>query len=253
MLESIWNKSKEVYEVVCNECGKVVAEYDEEYAKEYPNSCEKWLDEYELHHNSYECTPEVQEKYTHEIICDKCGEVLGECSLEYMQNNPSGYDMWKEQVLTEHEIYCPESEYQPWDETLLKGKSHFDKEWELIVHHSWFCSSGTIYEQENYYIRWGTGGIDSNDIDIILEEWSIALIEITKRIYKELNLNQDKIMLYDLLASIPDEIAAVIEYELRMKNLLNKEYKVKWYGELMRFEKYRVVKEVIEEEIIEEA
>jgi len=245
--------------ITCPDCNKVIAQLEEDYVRNNPNASDMYIEQLLREHRSNDknCPAYSGEL---EICCPHCGEVLATYSEDYAYNNPNGFDMWQDQLLTEHSINCPENdEYQPYDESLLKGKTHFGKEWELIAHHSWFCSSGTIYEQENYHIRWGKGGIDSNDIDIILEEWSIALIEITTRIYKELN-QENKAILHDILATIPDELASAIEYELRMKNLLNEEYKVKWYGELMRFDLYRVgksrrlrrrKKEI--EEIIEEA
>ena len=230
-----WNKDKEIYEIICEHCGEILATADEDYVRNYPNSCETWVDELSIEHESRGCLPEIQEERTHEIVCPDCGEVLATYDEDYAYHNPNGLEMWKGQLLTEHSVECPaNNEYKSWNELLLQGVTHFGKEWELICHHSWFASSGNIYPQETYSVSWGKGGVESNSLEEILEAWSIALLDAAKAVYEKLGGDTD------VLAALIEGFTDAAQYEAAKKGLLESGYTIQWRGELMAFQPKRI-------------
>jgi len=241
MLKSVWNEERKEYEVICSECGEVVTTYDAEYASNYPNSCDKWLEELEIRHNSYDCLPEVREEYTETVVCPDCGEVLGECSYEYFLNNPNGYGIWADQLQEQHEPYCKANpdyeEYESETELILEGETTFGRKYKIYKEK---CYHITKNEKElyttYYWVKFEKGEVNSNNKNEILEEWNRSFNEIVEKIPEAKN---DLIEIF----TYKNEL---IEKELRKKGLIGRKEEVVYNGDKF------VIKELEYEKIIEE-
>ena len=88
----------------CNHCNQIYAEYGEDYAKEWPNSCSTWLEE--QHRKHLDDCPEYDN--TLQCTCEDCGEVLTTYSATYAYENPNACASWLGQLQREHsERECP--------------------------------------------------------------------------------------------------------------------------------------------------
>ena len=239
------------YDAICEACGSVLAEnISEEYVVNNPNACDKWLDELYTSHISEDSSCPDYEEY--EIVCDKCGEVLGTYSPEYAMKYPNSLDKWEAQLLAQHELECPHSDIQPDEPKLLiKGKLDLDgieKEFEIWEVYSLHSHFDTIYQTEHYKTKWGKGGVDSMDKEKIIKVWESAV----NNFIKANNLEPEDGWL------LATESFLTLNYELSKKDLLKeneeleyefsyKENKINYFLKEKELINYGEIDEIVEE------
>ncbi|WP_456470025.1 hypothetical protein [Caminibacter sp.] len=146
-----------------------------------------------------------------EICCPHCGEVLATYSEDYAYNNPNGFDMWQDQLLSQHELYCeanPLGENTP-DKVLFEGELHFKnntKKFQIIEHYYWFNNGFSTYEEASIIVKWDKGGSSTGETTLIVKEWSEAVLGELKNIPEELR--------WDFVQAA----ASALRYEIEMKN-----------------------------------
>jgi len=224
-----------IVEVACNECGKVVAKTDENYFMENPNASEAWLEQLEREHNSHTPNCPNYENSIHQIKCPNCGQVLAEYDDDYAYNNPNGLDRWIGQLQEEHELECPEMEFEEivkWEGKLNLGGS-MTKKYKIIYDER--------YKQE--FVQFGKGGTDKTDPYEIENLWEIGIIQELAKMPRE--------YWDDFILAGADACA----YECKMKN---PELEISYNPQLFSFGIVAKKKDVVRrkeevEEIIEEA
>ena len=164
--------------IVCKECGKIVASnVEENYFIENPNASDMWLEQLEIEHNSH--TPECPnyEGAQHEIVCPDCGEVLGTYDDEYAMRYPNSLDIWIDQLMEQHAPYCPENE--PEEEVIFEGALEFPdgdtKAFKIIKIYDY-------YGEEDIRVEWSKGGTKKDCLSEIGEAWTEAVLKVLSQI-----------------------------------------------------------------------
>ena len=179
-LEKVYNNNGLV-DVVCKECGEVVANgVDEEYFIKNPNASDKWLEDLEVAHNSH--TPDCPnyEGAQHEIVCPDCGEVLGTYDDEYAHNYPNSLDRWEGQLFEQHASYCSEFE-APEPITHFEGELEFpngDNKSFKIVEYFDYDPNGDVR------VEWGKGGTGREWLHDIAASWTEAALKVLPDVSK---------------------------------------------------------------------
>ena len=173
---------KEVYKVICKDCGKVVAKLDMDYITKNPNTSEEYIESLLREHRSKDvkCPGHIN----YEIKCPYCGQTLATYDENYAYNNPNGLDMWEDELINNHLQFCKEFKRTlPDEEIEFEGSLKFSnstKDYKIISYPVVDQRDGGI--DWEYRIEWEKGGTNATDPDEIAEQWWEAIVSVVKDI-----------------------------------------------------------------------